>query len=216
MREFRFAALVIAATALAAAQSTPNSVTITASRQISFSPSSSQLVITINVTSPLSAGLDDVVSAVSGLGVTATNLTGISGTSPVPGSPSSNAYLQWSFTQQVEVSKVAALVSTLTKIQQTLAQGNNGWALGYSVGNTNSPAPDCPLSDLLSDARNKAKDVASGSGFTVGNILALSNAPLAVPGAAIPAARLTAVLSPAILVVSSEVCSIAVKFELLQ
>ncbi|HLJ44964.1 MAG TPA: hypothetical protein VKU01_03085 [Bryobacteraceae bacterium] len=218
MRSLRFAAIFVAATALAAGQSGSNSLTVTASRQIYSSPSSNQLQIAINLTSPLTAGLDDVVSALPGVGVNATNLTGVTGTSVVPTNPASSAYLQWTFTLQVELAKAMDLISTLTTLQQTFSQANNGWTLSFTVGTAITPASGCPLTDLVSDAESRAKDVAAAGGFTLGKILALSNALPGTAGLYVPgvSSRVTAVLSATNYIASSVACSVAVKFELLQ
>ncbi len=213
MLTLRFALILVTSAAILAAQS---SLTVTASRQVYSSPSSNQLSIAMTVTSPLTAGLDDVISALPGLGLNSANLRSVSGTSATPGSTATIARLQWSFAVQVELAKAPDFISTLTSLQQTFSKANNGWGLTFSAANATSSVPECPAADLLSDAQSRAKDVASASGFTVGKILALSNAVLPAGGSQSAISRVSASFSAIEFIQSSAVCTVAVKFELLQ
>jgi hypothetical protein len=142
-----------------------DTITITALRQVSLQPD--QVVFSVQVSTPESAGLDDALAAVSGAGVTAADLTGV-----FTGNPN---MLNWSFTLAVPFSEAGATTKTLAQI----AQQSNG-AVSFSSQGTQvslalQQSQPCSQASLISDARAQAQSLAAAAGFTAGPVLAVSD-----------------------------------------
>ena len=162
---------------LAFGQLESNSITVSVSRSATVQPD--QVVFAVTVQSGLSASLDDVLAALQGSGITASNFTGVSTNSfiTVPPAPS----LSWTFTEMAPFAKQKDTVASLTALQQTVAQGKSGLTLSFTVAGTQVSAQalqsqTCSLTGLLSDAQAQAQSIAAAAGVTVGPILALSSA----------------------------------------
>lgn len=157
---------------LAAAQLTPNSVTVTSSR--TFDQQLDHTRFSISISSDLEVTLDEVVAAAGGAGLTTADFVGISyyGT------------LQWRFTLTVPFSKMRSTVAALAALQQDLAK-NSKFTISFQVdGMGVSPqaqAQTCPLPDLIADARAQAVKLAGAAGLTVGAIQAMSSPTINVP-----------------------------------
>src|SRR5690348_13133079 len=147
---------------LAAAQLTPNSVTVTASRDLTAQADQVQFGITIN--SGTDATLDDVVAVARGAGLTQANFTGVnyssfsSGIQPVTGVGTllvPRPPVAWSFVTATAISDMKSTIGLLTALQTNLAKDGK-YALSFNVNGTQvSPkaqqALTCPISDLLAD-----------------------------------------------------------------
>src|ERR1700722_3123975 len=99
-------ALILLAAAPVFAQLDSHTLAISATRSIT--PQPDQVVFGLSVSSTASTTLDQVVGALSGLGVTDANLNGISNSGP----------LQWSFTLVEPLSKLSTTIALLIKIEQ--------------------------------------------------------------------------------------------------
>jgi uncharacterized protein YggE len=183
-----------------------NSITVSASRSTALQ--ADQAVFTVDVQAALNTGLDDVLGALAGSGITLVNFNGVNGgsqltslTNPLlttipfmaPGPT-----LDWSFTLPVAISQIKATAASLTSLQQNIAQKNGGLTLSFRVSGTQvSPqlqqSQTCSVADLVSDARAKAQKLANAAGVTLGNILAMSTS-----------------------ISSSTSCSLTVKFQLVR
>ena len=110
--------LLIPATPLLA-QIANNTVTVTASQSSAAQPDEG--VFSVTVASGLDKNLDDVVAAVSGLGITAANLVGISTPPSIFGGlPASS--LGWTFQLAVPFSNTKDTTSALTALQKSIAK----------------------------------------------------------------------------------------------
>jgi hypothetical protein len=172
---------LIAAASVLFGQIDSNSITITASRSVYLQPD--QIVFSLSVISPSNATLDDIVAALQGSGVTAANSSGSYVSLGDPNLPV-QTQLTWFFALPAPLSHLKDMVAFLTTLQQTIAQKNAGLSLTFSVQGTQvSPqsqeAQQCPVTDLVSDARTQAQNLAAASGLTLGPILAISNGPSA-------------------------------------
>jgi hypothetical protein len=150
-----------------------NTLTISATRQINLQPD--QVVFSLAVNSALNATLDQIIAALSGLGITSANLTGVFN-NPTPQS------LQWNFTLAVPFSSLAATIGSLAKLQQTITQSNSGLTLTFSVNGTQVSAQlrqsqSCSNSDLIADATAQAQKLTAAAGLVLGPVHKLSNAP---------------------------------------
>ena len=207
-----------------------NSITIRASRTLDLQRDHLQLYVT--VAAAQTAGLEDILSALQGSGVAATDLASVSSFSPNPysgtGVPPGGPMLQWVFSWPVPFAKLGATLETLKTIEQTIMKA--GWSLTYgSNGIGASPqslaSQQCSIPDLLSDARAQAAMLANAAGLTAGAIVALSddsgagfyfaapqNAGYFVPSLNFRSGSFSFGSSP----VSNVYCSMMVKFQLLR
>jgi len=219
MRRLLLAILLLRA-APAFGQIESHTVTISATRSLVLQPD--QIVLQLTVSSNPSATLDQIVGALSGLGITDANLTGTYNSNPPT--------LTWNFSFTAPLANVTATIGSITKLEQTIAQNNSGLTLTFYIGGTQvsqqlQQAQTCPNSDLISDASAQAQKLASAAGMTLGPILRLSNAPSPQPSR--PAlvaenATLTGVLGaysilefPLTPPPSPLTCSLSVQFQLL-
>jgi uncharacterized protein YggE len=200
----------------------PNSITITATRT-STTPLD-QALVGINVTSGLTAGLDDITAALTGVGITGAAFTGINtttiyvtnGNQTVPQSA-----LQWSFTLTAPLASLKSVLASLVATQQAIAKQNSGLTLSFGVQGAQLSAQAlqaqlCSQSDLVSDARTQAQKVAVAAGVTAGTILSISDS--GAQGIA-PASRLgfatSAIFYSGVIVsMPSATCGLTVQFQL--
>jgi uncharacterized protein YggE len=173
---FRYAILLLPVCALA--QTPPNSVTVTASRNTN--PTPDQAILSVAVNTATTALLDDAVAALQGSGISTANFTGVS-TVQVSSGRQSITQLQWSFTLTTDLSALKTTFQTLTGVQQAVAAKNNGTSVSFSVQGTQvsqklAQSQPCSLTDVISDARAQATKLASAAGMTVGAVLAVSGA----------------------------------------
>ncbi|HLJ44965.1 MAG TPA: SIMPL domain-containing protein [Bryobacteraceae bacterium] len=203
-------------TSLAFAQLDSNSVTVTASRTVVLQPD--EVIFAVYVGAPLSATLDDVVSALSGSGITAANFAGL--TTPqfsfVPSQPQTT--LQWAFALTAPFAKMKDTISTLNALQKSIGQNDSGLTLqfqiqGAQVSQQLAQMQNCPQADLIADARNQAAKLAAAAGLSIGNILAISAGTSSTVGNVLPAISLSSFISGSTLNLSPG-CSVIVKFAL--
>lgn len=157
---------------LAFAQSDTNTLTITASRNVSAVPD--QVVFDVSLNTGLSATLDEVVRQLADTGIMAASLTSVF---------SFGDSVDWSFELVTQFSKMKDAVAGLSRLKSKLGPG-----LAFSVATqrTSSDAQSqaCPLTSLVSDARREAERIASAAGVRLGGIVGLSDrSDIAVPTA---------------------------------
>jgi hypothetical protein len=163
------------------AQLESHTLTISATRSIVLQPD--QIVIGLSVSSTETTSLDQIVGALSGLGITSASLAGI-GTNYMPPS------FQWNFTLSVPLSSMTATIGSLSKLQQTIGQSDSGLTLTFMINGTQvsqqlQQSQTCSNADLVSDATAQAQKLAAAAGLTLGPIQRLSKAPLAQPTLAV-------------------------------
>ena len=166
--------LLLLAAAPLFAQLESHTLAISATRSINLQPD--QAVFDLLVSSTAITSLDQIVGALSGLGVTSANLNGVDNSNPTT--------LQWSFTLAAPLSNLSATIGSLTRLQQTIAQNNSGLTLTFTVNGTQvsqqlQQSQSCSNADLIADATAQAQKLAAAAGLTLGTILKLSNVPVA-------------------------------------
>ncbi len=179
---------------LAAAQLTPNTVTVTASR-----PSAGQadnVRFSLSVRSAPVATRDEVSAAIAGVGVAAANFTGLYSYG--------GESVTWNFSMTAPLSSLKSTIAVLTALQNTLETGKK-YSLSFSVSGENSGS-ECKLQDLLADARSQAAKIASAAGMSVGAIQAITGATAGPTAGAVGIAIPSTVAAPS--------CSITVRFGL--
>jgi hypothetical protein len=165
-------ALILLAAAPVFAQLDSHTLAISATRSIT--PPADQVVFGLSVNAAANTTLDQVVGALSGLGITEANLNGISNSGP----------LQWGFTLVAPLSKLSTTISSLIKLEQTIGQNNSGLTLTFTIEGTQASqqvqqSPSCSDADLIADATAQAQKLAAAAGLTLGPILRVSNVPVA-------------------------------------
>jgi uncharacterized protein YggE len=183
MRQSVLILLFASCCSLAFGQTEQNSITVSASQNVSLQPD--QAVFGVTVQSGINTGLDDVLAALQGSGITAADLTGVStqgqfistlGSTP----PNSAPTLYWAFSLPVPLTNTKGTVASLTTLQQNLAQQNNGLTLSFSIVGTQvsqqlAQSQTCSLAGLIASATAQAQSLASAANLSVGRILALSS-----------------------------------------
>jgi uncharacterized protein YggE len=160
-----------------------NSITVSASNNAILQPD--QAIFSVTVQSGISTGLDDVLTALQGSGITAANFSGVStqgqfAATTLPGGLAPLPSLFWTFNLPVPITNTKATVASLTTLQQTLAMQNNGLTLSFSIVGTQvsqqlAQSQTCSLSALITAATTQAQSLAAAGGFTLGSILAMSS-----------------------------------------
>jgi hypothetical protein len=164
--------LLLLASAPLFAQLESHTISISATRSVNLQPD--QVVFGLSVGATGSSSLDQIVRALSSVGVTSANFAGV-------GSSSSLA-LQWSFTLIAPLSDLSATISSLMKLQQTIAQNDSGLTLTFAIDGTQvseqlQQSQLCSDADLITDAIAQAQKLASAAEFTLGPIVRLSTTP---------------------------------------
>ena len=189
-----------------------HTLTIAATRSVNLQPD--QVLYSLSVSSGAAATLDQIVAALSGLGITASNLNGVTN------NPAST--FQWSFTLAAPLSNLTATIGTLTKLQQTITQNNSGLTLAFYVDGTEvsqqlRQSQTCSNSDLIADATAQAQKVSAAAQLTLGPVRSLSNTPLPQPTLVYATNEIVGEIVPNNFVVYSSpvTCSLYVEFQLL-
>lgn len=164
--------LVFAAAIAAAAQTAPNVVSITASRQLNVQPD--QVSVSITVTTDPGGTIDAALALLQGTNITAADLSNVSTAFTAGSAPQ----LQWVFTRTVSISDMTGLIAAV-KPGPTVSVLVSGAGTSAAAG----AAQPCPYPALINDARAQAAKLASAAGVTVGQIVSISqgNALVAIP-----------------------------------
>jgi hypothetical protein len=174
MRKLPLSILMLAAAPLFA-QFPLNTVTITASRTVTAQPD--QVVFGLTVSSFPTSTLEQVVAALSPVGITAASLSGVDN--------STATTLQWNFNLPVPISNLTATIASLANLAQTIAQNNSGLTLTFVINGVQASAQlqqtqeaqSCTNANLISDATAQGRRLVTAAGMSLGPIVKLSNAP---------------------------------------
>lgn len=184
------------------AQLPSHTLTITATHSVGVQPD--QVVFGLTVRSSPATDLNQIVTALSGIGVTSANLSGVDNNNP--------PLIAWNFTLSAPLSNLTATLNSLAGLQKTIG---SGLTLTFTVtGTRSSQQPQCSDTALIADATAQAQKLAAAANVTLGPIITLSNPPLAPAGGerlgAFAALALVPILAP-----SPVTCSLSVRFQLL-
>lgn len=144
----------------------PNTIAITSTQQVTLQPD--QAVFYVYVAANQTKGLNDVLTALQGSGITASSFSSLS--------TSNNGNLQWSFNLAVALANIQTTISSLLALQNSIA---NGFTLTFNIGGLqDSPAllasQTCSMPSLVSAAQTQAQAIANAAGLSVGPILSLN------------------------------------------
>jgi uncharacterized protein YggE len=154
-----------------------NSITVGASNNSTLQPD--QAVFAVGVQSPTTTGLDDVITALQGSGITAANFASVSTAQQNLGGARNPLTLLWTFSLSVPLANTKTTVASLTTLQQNIANLNNGLTLSFSIAGTQvsqqlAQSQTCSLSGLIASATTEAQSLAAAGGVTLGPIIAMS------------------------------------------
>jgi uncharacterized protein YggE len=193
-----------------------NAITVSASNNTTVQPD--QAIFGISVQSGITTGLEDVLTALQGSGITAANFAGVSSQNQFLNTGrSAGSTLIWVFTLTAPLANTKPTVANLTTLQQNIAKANNGLSLSFSLAGTQisqqlAQAQTCSLSSLITSATTQAQNLASASGLTLGSIvgIASSSGNLVSSPVFIPNPYISVVVNG----VAPAPCAITVKFAL--
>ncbi|PWU09807.1 MAG: hypothetical protein C5B51_05580 [Terriglobia bacterium] len=179
---FKASAVFLLLPLLSFGQLTSNSVTVSTSQPGTVQPD--QAVFVVSVTSATDKGLDDILKALAGSGITAANLAGIrTAANPVQSVPQPQMMLFWSFRLIVPLSKVKDTTAMLSSLQQTLPKPD--FSLSFGVQGTQASGAattPCNYGELFNQARTEAQKIAGAAGLSAGAIIGINTS---VPSCAI-------------------------------
>jgi hypothetical protein len=203
-------------------------ITITATRTNAIQPD--QVLIGLTVQSPTTAGLDDITGALSGVGISGANFTGVYTFQSQTGLQAQTG-LVWSFTLAAPLAKLSATLTQLVSAQQTISGNNSGLTLTFYVESLQlssqlQQSQPCSQAALLADAQAQAKAVASAASVSAGAILsmgegvsgvaALQLVPTqAAAGFLVSGVGYASFLTPPVLPTPEPICSLTVQFQLM-
>lgn len=172
MRSLYLLTALLAAELVVLGQPDNGTLTISAARTQALMPPD-QATFDVTVFSRFESGLDQVLAALPGTGITSADLTGVVGTSP-------GQELQWIFVVSAPFSKMADVAATLMALQKTIGQNNSGLGLRFDLSSIQvsqeaRQSHPCSFSDLVTDARAQAQRLADAAGVGAGPILSLSD-----------------------------------------
>jgi hypothetical protein len=160
----RLIATFLLTAGLALAQLDSDTITIVSRSPATTVPPGS-IAVNLQITVPVEMSLDDVLAAVSTLGLTERDLV-------IANAPNFTRTWGFQFT-----TPLAGLKDTLAKLSQA-GSTQPKVSVSYSVYSADtSAAPDCAYPTLISQARRYAENVATAAGVRLGRIVALADAP---------------------------------------
>lgn len=164
----------LSATFALGASQQPGTLTIAASHTLSLQPDQAVIVVNVNAGQPVA--LADIVAELQGSGIAAANLSNAFG--PADG-------IQWTFQLPVPFAQLPAALSTLAQLQQTLGGPKGQPNLTYLVQGTQvsqalQASQSCSFPALVTDAQSQAQKLASAAGVTLGPVVSVSDAPVAI------------------------------------
>ena len=181
------------------------SVTVTATLGQNVPPD--QVSFTVTVQSSSAVALDDVLGALQGTGLSASNFSSVSSVNQYDFAYNpANQGLIWSFQLAVPLANIKSQMAAFQSLAASLSQGQIPLNLSYTVSgpqvSAKAQVQSCTLADLVSSARSKAQQIAGAANRSAGSVAALSSSVSTMIGSSattpyvIPACSLTATFGP--------------------
>jgi hypothetical protein len=203
----RLAALLLACAALACAQLDDNTLTVTVTRTVTAQPD--QATLGLNVTTPATAGLDEVLAAFAGLNLAATDLTYFN---------TLGQSLNWQFSKTLPFSGLKDALAALAATQTTYTFSY--YVQGQSSQGAQQSAALCPIPTLLSSAQTQAQQIASAVGVRLGPIVSMARGSATAvaawfdPNTAVIPVSIVSLLYRPVPVSTAPGCTLTVQFQL--
>jgi len=156
--------LLLATVSAAFAQIDSNVMTITASRQLNIQPDQISLAVTVSANT--SQTLGNVVAALQGTGITATDLVSSQGNGA--------AQVQWVFNITVPLSAMQSTTAMLAALKPANGATVTYYVQGATASAQATAAQQCPYPALINDARTQAAKLATAAGLTVGPVVSMA------------------------------------------
>ena len=219
----RSLALLLAIAAIPClAQLDSNTLTVTAIRTVTLQPD--QVVFSVVVGSGPNATLDQIVQALPGTGISATDLVGVTASQPGTIFGPAPLALSWTFPMTAPLARIKDAITQLNALALSIGRNQSGLSLSFSVYGVQpssqvQQAQKCPTAVLIADANVQAQRLADTAQVNLGPILEVSDSSVAqgaYPGVSVsgggpflgqPFFPLFIPLAP-----SSMICSTSVKF----
>ncbi len=174
LSRFTLLALPILAPVCLSGQIAVGSLSVTASQTAPEQPTGASFSVVVNA--PFTASLSNVVAAVTGVGITASNLTNVGSANTSFGQTATGPLVSWTFQLSAPFSNENTVATQLAALQNTIGQNNKGFTLSFSVSTTSANPTTCNFGSLVSSARTQAQSLASAANMGVGGIEGLTNA----------------------------------------
>jgi hypothetical protein len=148
-----------------------STITVTASRGSSQQPDEVSFGVTVE--SQITQGLNEVVRALTPVGVTQANLSSLyirtTGTSSSP-----TRTLAWNFDLRTPIARLKDETASLTSLAQTINRSNSGLGMSFSLGGSFSQQSlTCDPAALIADARAQAQEIATAATVTTGPVVGI-------------------------------------------
>jgi len=183
--------VVLVSVAFGQVNTSSGSVSVTAGP--SQTPPPDQVTFTVAIDSGLTLTLDDLLAALKGSGLGATNFVNVYYNQQV---------LEWTFQVAVPLSAMKAETGVLQGLQNSLKPLIVNYSVQGAQTSTQALVQSCSLSDLVSTARTQAKQLAMAANLPLGNLAAVATSVSTMIGPAaptpyvVPACWLTATFGP--------------------
>jgi uncharacterized protein YggE len=209
MRYSFLTALFLTSASLLFGQLESDTIVVQASRSVNLTPD--QVVLSVSVGASPNTSLDQIVAALSNIGITTANFSSMYG----------GMDNQWSFTLPVPFTKLNATIASLIALEQSIGKNNSGMSLMFQLqGSQVSPeaiqSQVCAAKDLVTDAQAQAQKVAAAAGLYIGPIIAISDGSLVAAAPSYAGFLRVGDFSAAYSSVAPSGCYLEVKFKLLR
>jgi uncharacterized protein YggE len=168
-------ALLLLLPAISFGQAGAGTITVMASN--SSNPQPDQAIFNVSVASGASQGLDTIVAALGGTGISAASLSGLSLNTILSLTPGVSTQLSWTFQLIVPVAQIQSTTAALLALEKTTPQNNSGLTLSFNVQGTQVSQQlqgTCDFVGLMNNARAQAQNLAAPTGFTTGAVVGIA------------------------------------------
>jgi uncharacterized protein YggE len=164
------------------AQLDSNTLTVTATRTVALQPD--QVVLSVVVGSGPNATLDQIVAALPGTGISATDLVGVTASQPGTIFGPAPLELSWTFPMTAPLAKIKDAIAQLSALALSIGRNQTGLSLSFSVHGVQpssqvQQAQKCPTTVLIADANAQAQRLADAAQVNLGPILDVSESSVA-------------------------------------
>src|SRR5271165_7085779 len=152
-RNILFVLVIFSASAFA--QLGSNSVTVTATRNITVQPD--QVAFSITVSSGLTTTLSDVLTALAPAEITIANFSSVGSNTLYGANGQAQTVVQWTFSTVAPLTNTSATVAALNTLANNVSKANPNLTVSFSIQGTQvstqlQQSQTCPTAALISDA----------------------------------------------------------------
>lgn len=177
MWSYCFAGLFLAGLAASAQELTSETITV-AAREPVLTRSIDAARFTVYLRVPVATGLSTVLSTLTGLSLSATDLLDVSSDS---NASASSPLTTWSFTFDAPIDQIGRKANVLEQLIQRIGSGRDRTSLWYEIAlatPTDSSAQACSRPEVVARLRQQAEAWAAVAGVRAGRLQSLSTQPV--------------------------------------